>query len=385
MFRKRYPKGQNPYMLILGVIVILSILFTIVSQKNQDKLAVYTDSDKVETKDITEDDEDELDIDTEIYTDNEHHFSLSVPSDWQQVTQDGYTTFIHSASASALQIQVLEYDPQINNDSQDSLASQVNEDGKTFISFTKNTTSSYELMYQDYQNNTYDYIEEVYWDRDNIIKLKCTFNDANYEKIISYYELIINSFAWKKTSEIPEDYAIYYNEDAQFEVMVPASWALGVAENTIVATDGTTGATETIVASSGTSAFRDISATNMSKFLNTGQTGFMMNSYDNSTEPAIAKCSYILNNVKYQEVVYGYSTGQSLYFVMFEYESGTIEEDLISVCGSSLRSFASTEKEETNSSDTTENTEESTDTNESTKQETTGTENSTSDDITTNP
>lgn len=347
MFRKRYPKGQNPYVLIFGVIVILSMMFTIFSQKSQDKLAVYTESDKVETKDTTDDSANELDVDTEIYTDNEHHFSLSIPTDWEQVTKDGYTTFVHSASASSLQIQVLDYDPLINNYTQESLSSAVVEEGKTFVSYTQKTTSSYELMYQDYQNNTYDYIEEVYWDRDQIIKLKCVFNDANYEKIIPYYELILNSFAWKKTSEIPEDYAVYYNDTAQFEVLVPVSWTIGSSSNTIVATDGTTGATQTITALNSTTTFENVSATDISKLLNTGQSGFMMSSYDNSTEPAIARCSYIVNNVQYQEVAYGYSTGESLFFILFDYESGTIDEDLISLCGSSFRSFATTDIQDT--------------------------------------
>ena len=96
--KRHYPRGQNPYILILGVIVILSMLFTIFSQKGQDKLAVYQDSNKVETKDSKEDESKKLDVETEIYTDNEHHFSLSIPKDWEQVTKGGYPTFVHSAS-----------------------------------------------------------------------------------------------------------------------------------------------------------------------------------------------------------------------------------------------------------------------------------------------
>lgn len=347
--KRHYPRGQNPYILILGVIVILSMLFTIFSQKRQDKLAVYQDSNKVETKDSKEDESKKLDVETEIYTDNEHHFSLSIPKDWEQVTKGGYPTFVHSASASSLQVQVLDYDPAVNNESQTTLSAKIADDGKTFVSFDKKTTSSYELMYQDFQNSTYDYIEEVYWDRDNIIKLVCTFNDENYEKIKPYYELILNSFAWQRANEIPADYAMYYNDQAGFEVMIPAAWTLGASGNAVVATDGDTGASETLMMTNNTSYFDSVTATDMAKILNTGQSGFMMNSYDNSKETATAKCTYIIDNVQYQETVYGYATGEAMYFVTFDYEAGTVSDEMIELCGNSFRTFGQTSE---NTSDT---------------------------------
>ena len=45
---KRFQKGQNPWLFIIGLIVILSMLFTIFSQKKQETLPVYTKSDKIQ-------------------------------------------------------------------------------------------------------------------------------------------------------------------------------------------------------------------------------------------------------------------------------------------------------------------------------------------------
>ena len=112
--------NKSPWMLIIGVIVILSAIFTIMSKKDQQNLNAYTKSDKVSQEDTDE-----------------------VPSDWNQVTKDGYPTFIHSASASSLQIQTLDYDPSINNTSEDTISTQIAEDGKTFLSFQKSTDTSY--------------------------------------------------------------------------------------------------------------------------------------------------------------------------------------------------------------------------------------------------
>ena len=76
---KRFQKGQNPWLFIIGLIVILSMLFTIFSQKKQETLPVYTRSDKIQREDSKEDQE--IKFDTVIYTDEEHHLSMEVPSD----------------------------------------------------------------------------------------------------------------------------------------------------------------------------------------------------------------------------------------------------------------------------------------------------------------
>lgn len=69
-----YP-NKSPWMLIIGVIVILSAIFTIMSKKDQQNLNAYTKSDKVSQEDTDEDKEDDLDIDMSVYTDNKVGFS----------------------------------------------------------------------------------------------------------------------------------------------------------------------------------------------------------------------------------------------------------------------------------------------------------------------
>lgn len=69
-----YP-NKSPWMLIIGVIVILSAIFTIMSKKDQQNLNAYTKSDKVSQEDTDEDKEADLDIDMSVYTDNKVGFS----------------------------------------------------------------------------------------------------------------------------------------------------------------------------------------------------------------------------------------------------------------------------------------------------------------------
>lgn len=68
--------NKSPWMLIIGVIVILSAIFTIMSKKDQQNLNAYTKSDKVSQEDTDEDKEDDLDIDMSVYTDNKVGFSI---------------------------------------------------------------------------------------------------------------------------------------------------------------------------------------------------------------------------------------------------------------------------------------------------------------------
>lgn len=93
-------------------------------------------------------------------------------------------TYIHAASSSSIQIQILPYDSAINNVNQELLSSSIVQDGFTFVNYNRIDTSSYEIMYQ--KNEIYDYIEEVKWSRDYIVKMICIFNDENYSKTPSY-------------------------------------------------------------------------------------------------------------------------------------------------------------------------------------------------------
>ena len=82
-------------------------------------------------------------------------------------------------------MEVFAYNPAINNVAADTLSASITQDGKTFKNFTRKSASSYEVMYQDLKNSTYDYIEEVYWDREHIIPVSYTHLDVYKRQLIS--------------------------------------------------------------------------------------------------------------------------------------------------------------------------------------------------------
>ena len=175
-------------MFLGGLILVISIILTIVSNKSAaDKLPVYTGGDEVSVAEIVPEKE-EVEIATDIYVDNENGFSISIPEGWTEVMQDGNTTFIDAASGSSIQIQVSPYDPTLNNASAERYAQILNNEGLVFKNFVWKGATNFELLYQDYQENTYDYIEEVYWDRETTVTLLCILKDAYYQQMKPYYD-----------------------------------------------------------------------------------------------------------------------------------------------------------------------------------------------------
>ena len=157
-------KKRNPWKGIIAGIVILSAVFTFITQKQQkDKLDVYTGETTVSQEDLSQEKEQQAKtIETQIYTDDTMKYSLSIPKEWTQVVENDTVSFVHKASGSTLRLETYAYDPNINNVTSESISTKIAADGKTFVSFTRKGDSSYEVTYQDQKNVTYDYIGIVH-------------------------------------------------------------------------------------------------------------------------------------------------------------------------------------------------------------------------------
>ena len=110
-FMRRGLKSGDIWIFGIVAVLLLSILFAFTSNRQaSDTLDVYTGEETMQNT-YVEPDQKKPDIDTVIYVDNANNFSLNIPAEWTEVTQDGFETFIHQASGSSVQIQVLPYDP----------------------------------------------------------------------------------------------------------------------------------------------------------------------------------------------------------------------------------------------------------------------------------
>lgn len=332
----KYRKGQNPWVLVFGTILTFSILFTMCSSNTQDKLDVYTQSDIVSTE--SEEATKEPDISTFTYENEQYGFSLLIPEGWDKVTKNGCDTFIHRPSASSVQIQITDYNPAINNINAESISTQVVNDGHSFVNFTRLTNASYEVSYQDMKTSTYDYIEEVFWDRTTIIKLICTFNDSNYEKIYPYYSKIINSFNWNRKNEIPEGYSLYFSNTADFEFGVPTDWTISTSGNAIVCISSDSSAQMTVTVSENTSTLENFTATDMTNLLLTGKNGFMLKSFSGNHTQATATASYN-NGEPMTNQTFLFANGFYLYSIQFDYYTGVLDDSIPKTCAALFREF----------------------------------------------
>lgn len=328
-------KNDNPWILLVGVIIMLSALFTIINQRKQNTLEVYDESDMITTEEVSTE---ETVIDTITYENTEYGFKVSIPKEWDKVVKDGYDTYIHQASATSIQIQVAPYDPLINMTEAETLSTNLVEEGYTFVNFSKLTSSSYEVLYQKTQQSTYDYIEDVFWTRNGIVKLVFIVNDENYEKMYPFISNTINSFTWTTKDIIPEEYAIFYSEFANFEFAVPVNWNFGISNNTYVAINPDDTAQMTVSATTYDTTLENLTATDITNLLKNGKSNFMLKEFSTSTTNAQVKFTYN-NGTPATNLTYLFSNGVYLYIIQFDYYDDYFDETQSSSCISFFREF----------------------------------------------
>lgn len=324
---------KNPWIILGGIIILTSIIFTMWNQKKQNTLELYDEQNVVSATEITTE---EKNIETFIYENSECNFTMEIPAGWEKVIQDGCDTYIHTPSSSSIQIQIFPYDAAINNTSQESVSTEVVQNGYTLVSYNRISSSSYELMYQ--KDNTYDYIEEVKWSKDYIVKLVCVFNDENYTKVYPYYEKSLNSFQWNTNNIIPDELCLYYSSIGDFEFAVPIDWTLGTASASYVAVNSDNTAQLTVTVSENQSLLSDLTATDITNFLITNKNAFMLREFSTDKTSAKAVSSYNNGN-SCTNKTFIFANGKYWYCLQFDYITGSLDESMPDVYIKYFREF----------------------------------------------
>ena len=309
------PKKRSFIVILFIVILIFTGLYFIINQ--QTPLPGYVG----DTSSITSTLENEDTIgEMETYQDPDTGFSISIPIDWQQVTMDGYQTFIHSASASSIQIQVQDYYPQVNMVTQETVSSLAAQQGYTLLNFYWNDNSSYVTMYQGTGNNgaVMDYIELVYFDRSNVITVYYTFNSEYYDRLEDIITATVDSISWERADPIQADLRLYYNEIGNFEFATPINWISGIQNGTYYAQDESTGSALTVSVAESTSTFAGVSQLDYVNQASTSRSNFMLSSYNADDNIIYAMGSYTYNNQQIIFVQYLIASGSFQYNLTFE-------------------------------------------------------------------
>ena len=331
-------KNINIWIMVGGAVLLLSIMMTLLSNyKTADNLPVYTGGDEV-PEGVTESKK-EKDIPTNIYVDNVNQFSMEIPSEWQEVEQDGYETFIHTPSGASVQIRIGEYEPTYNNASAETCAASLEQNVYVFKNFTWTSNTSYQLLYQDYKESTFDYIEDVHWDRDTVIVLLCIFKDAHYSKLQSYYDKILTSFVWEQDNPVPDGWMLYYDEPRLYEIGIPDTWAFANTGDAFCAYDEQTDAQIIITAQEYNGDLSGLTPSSLIDAVSSGRENYMINNYDIQSDYAKAYATYTSGDIQYQSIDVLTCNGQVLYNISCTYENGRIDASTFDTCISLFRTF----------------------------------------------
>lgn len=325
-------KNQKWLVFILGM-VLFSVIMTMMSKNSaNNELTAASSFEQVDTEDGREDTEE---IETFIYTAD--NYSMNIPSGWTKVIQNGYDTFIHQPTGTSVQIQELDYDPTVNNATADLLSMQIAQEGNTFVNFLRVTDCQYELVYQDYQTSTYDYIEEVYWDREKIIRLVFIADDQYYDRMQSYFQTVVDSFAWDRQDPIPDGCVLSYSETGDFEFCVPDTWVYGDSSDTIYCYDQDSGSNVTITLSEYTDSLEKLTANEMASAIIGNKSNYIMQRFNTDKTSATAFATYLKDSVQISEYSCFFVNGRYLATATFDYEDGMIDETTITDCIGAFR------------------------------------------------
>ncbi len=306
--------GKFWILILIGV--MLTVFLTIATSKKN--LDVYTKKDSTYT--MESEVETEEDIETELYQNQEAAFTMEVPTGWNYVKKDGYDTYVHSASATSIQFQLLNYYPQVNNATQESLAQTYVSQGMNLIEFAYTANNSYYTICQK-QGNTgvTDYIQTVVWDRQHVMKVVITLNDQNYDKLSNTIWHCIDSIQWKYEDPIPEGFYLYYQSMGDFEYAVPAEWITGNTENTFYAYDEKTNAKLSVSLIEDTSSINEISQLDYSNFAANGRSNFALTKYEQSDNSIYGEATYLSSDLMMSMMQYYIANGTYHYILTYEY------------------------------------------------------------------
>lgn len=335
--RKKYSNLKFNWTFFGAVILMGALLFTIISKADSGTHMAYSEANKVLTD--TGEDAEEEQKDTYRYRDDIYGYSIEIPVTWRQIMKDNTIYFIDQESSSSLKITGENYYPSVNSQTMELASQKVISEGNTFLNFTRISENHYEVIYQDKGNTTFDYMDEVFWDRSDILTLSCVFKDSEYEDVIDEYISIIDSFEWNTENSIPDGYCLYYCDIGAFEVCIPSSWTVSVGDGYVTASDTQDGITVTVVATEGVNSLEGMTSLDITNQLNQGQNGFILQTFSATKTEAYASARYLSGDQWMQMDEKLLTNGQYLYTITFQYPEGTLADEMKDTFFHKFRTF----------------------------------------------
>lgn len=194
-------RNISGFSVITAFIVLFTVVFTLFHSNKP--LTPYIES---SNENVSKSEKSERDYIT--YTDDELHFSISIPSDWTKVIQNGYHTWICKEYNSSFQIQKFPASAELLNITGDTICQEITALGGELLDFFWIDEWNYTVSYRMYQKSgTTAHIELTAFNTKNAVRFSFVITETNYDKISDTVEEMIDSFVWDRFNVdiVPDD------------------------------------------------------------------------------------------------------------------------------------------------------------------------------------
>ena len=342
-----FKRNEDRIKKIAIFIVLGSFLFAIFGQRHlNNTLDQYVGQEEVEEGSVVT--EPEKEISTQTYENEKAGFKVEIPEEWKKIESEDNIMFLHEPSNSSVTFTVSDYNPEVNNATSDSMSALIAEEQKTFVSFNKTSGSNYQVVYQDKGETTYDYIQDVNWNKEKQVEILCVCNDLNYSKIVPYYEKIISGFKWTdKEKIIPEGYGIIYLNTVLAQIGVPDTWSIGQVDGAVSASneDNTQNLTFTVMDPVGKPDM--VNASDLSSLVASGKSGFIMADFTKDEKGCYANYSYNVDNQRVLGRQCLFFSDKAWYSLNMEGYESVYDEKIVDQCVGLFMTFPEAASETT--------------------------------------
>lgn len=192
----RFVKRQiNGYALIVALIVVFTAIFIFFN--TDEPLQPYTESAASATES-----ENSKEISMTTYTNETPLFTVSVPSDWTKVTQNGYPTWICKEYSSSFQIQTFSSSAELLDITGETIKGEIESLGGEIVDFRWIDEWNYTVSYRMFQKSgTTAHIEVTAFNTKDAIRFVFIITETHYDKLESTVAAIIDSFVWNRFSD----------------------------------------------------------------------------------------------------------------------------------------------------------------------------------------
>ena len=319
----KFVKNRYSFWAVMVVVIVLLSL-VIVYMQGDSNLSSYEGNEI--TSATTESTTEKVDLTT--YLNDEKMYSIGIPPEWTKVIKDGFDTYIHSPSATSVQVQVVDYTPYVLTTTTESVNKELSSNGCELLEFSWYDTTSYLTVYEKSGSNGLKttYVEATYLDRKTIIRLVFVVNSQYLSQMQSTVSAIINSFKWDKQDPFPMGVGLHYSEYGNFEFGYPIDWKFGSSNNAYIAQDEATGAVMSITATESAVSYKNLTKVNYTQYASVSRSGFVLQNYSASDNIIYAQSTYMANNTKMILVQYLIASGSYEYTITFETPQDSFSE-----------------------------------------------------------